>query len=378
MLTSNEIIENAKIIMDIIACAMRNETYQEACDYEVIYRIANYHHVEGIVYLGLKDISNIWVEKLKTTYEQIQMKVLYFESERAIILEKMKEQGLSYLPLKGINLLACYPDCGMRFMSDNDILYGYINESEEGYVYDETKEILALEKMNEIMKALGYKIYHNHSKDDVYTKNPFYVFEMHRRLVAKSSEYYKYFKYPWKDAIRSTSDPNLYHFNLNEEYIYLIYHAYKHFEYSGFGIRYLIDIHYFLEKYEHELDKNHIKQRLNEIGCLTFEQNSLKLTRNAFKETMDNEDLKMLYYLLGCGTYGNVGANVHNQLKKKSKKQYLIDRLFPHDAAYEEMYPTFYKYKILLIFLPFYRLFKALIKSPKRIFVEIKSYIKSK
>ena len=153
MLTSNEIIENAKIIMDIIACAMRNETYQEACDYEVIYRIANYHHVEGIVYLGLKDISNIWVEKLKTTYEQIQMKVLYFESERAIILEKMKEQGLSYLPLKGINLLACYPDCGMRFMSDNDILYGYINESEEGYVYDETKEILALEKMNEIMKA---------------------------------------------------------------------------------------------------------------------------------------------------------------------------------------------------------------------------------
>ncbi len=376
MVTSKEIFEHGQVLIDIIACALKNDTYKKEVNYEAIYKLASYHHVEGTVYLGLKDHQNEFVDKLSQVYQQIQMKVLYFEAERELILQKMREQGLSYLPLKGINLLKCYPDCGMRFMSDNDILYGYVSKINDEYFVDEQKELETQKKMNEIMISLGYKIYHNMGKDDVYTKKPFYVFEMHRRLTTKSSEYYEYFKNPWRRSKQDENDPYMYHFHLEDEYIYMMYHAYKHYNYSGFGIRYLIDIYYFLQKYDKQLNKQYIKDEFEKMGCSVFVENSLKLCFNAFDECMDQEDLKMLYYLLGSGTYGTVGISVTNQLKTKNKFQYILQRIWPSGVDYEEMYPTFYKYPILRIFLPFYRLGKALINSPKRIWVEFTTYLK--
>ena len=318
MVSNFEIVTYGPILMDIIACALKNETYSGTCDYEAIYKLASYHHVEGITYLGLKNQQNEWVEKLKKQYDQIQLKVLYFEMEREKIYRLMRKHNLSYLPLKGINLLKCYPDCGMRFMSDNDIMYGYIKNSDDGYYRDETSELQAQEVMNQIMKSLGYKIYINQAKDDVYTKDPFFVFEMHKRLVNKSSPMIKYYENPWNKTIRSKEDAYCYQFKIDDEFIYMIYHAYKHFELAGFGIRYLIDIYYFLEKYQKEMNFTYIKQEFAVIGCNEFYERSLKLCMNGFKKQMDDQDLKMLYYLLGSGTYGTVGQQVVNQLKKQT------------------------------------------------------------
>ena len=43
--------------------------------------------------------------------------------------------------------------------------------------------------------------------------------------------------------------------------------------------------------------------------------------------------------------------------------------------SYAAEYPLFYKHKLLLLILPFYRLGRALIKSRKRIVTEIKTLI---
>ena len=53
-----------------------------------------------------------------------------------------------------------------------------------------------------------------------------------------------------------------------------------------------------------------------------------------------------------------------------------MQRLYPKGIEFEERYPLFYKYKLLKVFLPFYRLLLALMNSPKRIWVELTSLLK--
>ncbi|MDO5138966.1 MAG: hypothetical protein Q4D71_10990, partial [Oscillospiraceae bacterium] len=86
---------------------------------------------------------------------------------------------------------------------------------------------------------------------------------------------------------------------------------------------------------------------------------------------LTEEESKMLDYIISSGTYGTLEHKIDNT---GGKLKYLIRRVFgpvgkndPYREHFKKKYVTFFKYPILLPFLPFYRLFRALKKSPKRI-----------
>ena len=347
--------------------------------YEDLYKLAKFHDVLGITYLAIKDQKDISCYKeWKKAYDVTSMRNIYFDVEREAVFNEMKKHGLSYMPLKGVNLLSCYGDYGMRMMSDNDILYGFVEEKENQFYLNNDKEKVAQNIMVEIMKNLGYSIYSLKGKDDVFHKQPFYNFEMHRRLTERGHLHFDYYLNPFEYAYKDESDENLYHLSIEEEYIFILEHAFKHFEVAGVGIRYLIDMYVYLRTYKDKMNFEYIDKQIDKLQMNEFYYKSTKLCMDAFELQMDEEDKDFLDFLLSCGVYGTDKQHMENRLKGKTKLGYLIDRLYPTSGAYQDQYPLFYKYKILFPFLPLYRFVMSMIKSPLKIWKEIKMLIRKK
>lgn len=364
-------------LIEIIRNVLHNETPSDYENYEEIYRLAKFHQVDCITYLGIKDKKEVTLYKdWKKAYDAASIRNVYFEAEREIILQEMKKHDLSYMPLKGINLLSCYQDYGMRMMSDNDILYGFVEERNQCLYLNKNREKEAQNIMVNIMKSLDYDVYSLKGKDDVFQKKPFYNFEMHRRLTERGHMHYDYYINPFQYAVRDDVDHNLFRLSVEEEYIYIIEHAFKHYEFAGVGIRYLIDMYVYLRMYKDKMNFEYISKQIKKLKMEDFYDKSYKLCFNAFDYEMDEDDKKFLDFLLSCGIYGTDKQQMDNRMKGNNKFTYLLKRLYPITEDYQDQYPIFYKYKILFPFLPIYRLTLALIKSPNRIFTEIKRLIR--
>lgn len=371
---------NKQTGLDLISI-IRNVLHQEIPrsyeNYEDIFNLAKYHDILGITYLGIKEQKNIpYYKEWKKAYDVTNYRNIHFEIEREIIFDEMKNCGLSYMPLKGVNLLPCYKDYGMRKMADNDILYGFVEEKDNVYSLNKKREKEAQSILIKIMKKLGYEVYSLKGKDDVFHKKPFYNFEMHRKLTSRGHLHSDYYFDPFTYAYQDDKDTHLYHLSIEEEYIYILEHAYKHYEYAGVGIRYLIDMYVYLSVYKEQMDFEYIAKQIEKLQMLEFYQKSYQLCMSAFDGEMNDEDKQFLDFLLTCGVYGTDKQQMKNRMKGNSKLTYLKERIFPSDEVYQDLYPFFYKYKVLLPFLPFYRLFLAIIRSPKRIWKEIKMLIR--
>lgn len=80
---------------------------------------------------------------------------------------------------------------------------------------------------------------------------------------------------------------------------------------------------------------------------------------------------EMLEYVIFSGTYGTLQHGVENAVKKyggtkNGKRTFIINKLFMPLEQVKTYYPFYYKHKILLPVLFFYRIGKALTVSRKK------------
>lgn len=393
-----------RYLAHLIGCAINERQAMEkpeAVIWEDVYRLAKSNSVEGVSYLGLeglagkpeKNLLNRW----KDAYERTIFRALHFDLEREAILAELKHQGISYLPLKGIHIAGYYPKPGMRSMADNDILYGFVEKAPEGGYRirgnseeERTASVAAAQEIVvDVMRKRGYQVSGlNGGAHESCLKEPFYNFEMHRILIAKGTTGDVYYENPWKRAIRDSEDENYFLFSKEDEYIYMIVHAYKHFDNSGCGIRSVADQYVFRKTHAGHMDWAYVDHELEMLGLKEYEDqmNHLAAAIFADAEEADEESACLLYYILGCGTYGNVGTRVKRQLQKLSAEgkddrvrlKYLINRLYPKEEAYREVFSVFYRYPVLMPFLPLYRMGRAFSNNPRRIWSEWKVLWNSK
>lgn len=302
---------------------------------------------------------------------------LAFSEERARVLAEMEANGLSHLPLKGIILAELYPEPGMRPMADNDILYGYVEPDPRGGFRvrggDEaerersTRE--ATDAMAAFMKERGYEPANLHAGNhDSFHRAPF-NFEMHRRLVSPSSPHATYYENPWGRAAQDPVNPLAYSFSDEDEYVYLLAHAFKHFDGSGCGIRIAVDLRVFLDAKGAQMDWAYVRAQLEELELAGFEGRMRRLADAALGDagTMGAEDEDLLLYMLGCGTYGTLQVRVERRLAdleassggpRSAKLRYLARRIVPDMDTVRDAFPVFYRHKVLLPLFPLYRLYR--------------------
>lgn len=105
-----------------------------------------------------------------------------------------------------------------------------------------------------------------------------YIYEMHVSLFDKSiPEFLEYYTQLEKKYANQGLNR---HMDVNDTYVYIIAHAYKHFIFSGTGIRSLIDIYVY--NVSCLVDINYIKEQCKILGIQDYEKEAREMAYKLF------------------------------------------------------------------------------------------------
>lgn len=328
---------NERYLLHLFACALNGAAPRDIpsdCSWETVYHLAELNGVQGLVWEAAKKLNSV-PDELRSTWGDIANAILIrnvqLDADRCEIVGRLSEVGISYLVLKGAALLPHYPSLSMRTMSDNDVLFGYVEpDSGGGYRVrgsTEKERAASIEEAGQlvrsIMSDLGYTVL-EHSGDvcDIqFSKAPYYRYEMHFALMERHRPYYFYFANPWKRAVpvgvEVPGKGREFRFSNEDQYIYMIVHAYKHENMGGEGIRILGDIAMALRAAGEGFDLAYVKDELSRMGLQDFEQSLRELTLSLLDEKELNIHLEeFAMQLVACGK-GSVERFVRAKLEEE-------------------------------------------------------------
>ena len=378
-MTKHNYKQSAFYLIYLIRCALHNripaKEKLDKMNLSAVLAVAKMHSLAAIAAYALES-AGIYNNAFAEAKNKAIRKNIILDVERESVLNELEKAGIWYIPLKGAVLKDMYPQIGMREMADNDILI------------DENRS----QAVKEIMKSLGFTTEHfGGSNHDVYQKPPVCNFEMHNALFSYTGgkKLIDYFSDVKKRLEKDSGNRYGYHFTNEDFYIYITAHEYKHFSHGGTGLRNLVDRYVFLNHCSDDFDTSYIETELSKIELLDYEKKSRDLALKLFNGVkLDAEEKQFLDYYIFSGTYGTTENLVENGIKASgggitSRIRYGLDRFTvpvsrdnPSYKAYEAQYPFFYKHKLFLPLLPFYRLIHSLKKSRRRIITEIRTLMK--
>ena len=339
----------------LVSCAVNGITPDAervaGMDLDAIYKLSFRHMLAATVAPSLK-AAGVQDERFAKALEHSVLKSSTMDMEMDAVFAALTDAGIWHMPLKGTVLQHLYPIYGMRQMSDHDILF----------------DAKRAEDVKSIMEGLGFSTEHfGTSNHDVYHKEPVSNFEMHSALFGPGHDekLYEYYRDVEKRLLGDGCEK---HLSPEDFYLYVTAHEYKHYSISGTGLRSLVDTYVCLQKTE--LDMDYVQAETEKLGMAEFEAQNRTLAQHLFSGgELTEADREMLEYIMSSGVYGTTQHRVENKIRKNgnSKIRYMLDRFFvpinKKNKDYTAMagyYPFFYKHKILLPILPFYRTFRAI------------------
>ena len=353
-------------MLDLVRCAVNGEvpSVQEIQPEELenLFKVCQRHILTACTAYALES-AGIRDQQFTQAKEKAIRKNIILEAECKKILQKLEENQIWYIPLKGALLKNWYPKLGMRQMSDNDILC------------DNSKR----PEIKEIMLELGFTCEHfGVGNNDAYFKQTVCNFEMHGELFAltqigKLHTYYSDIK---KRLLKDENNKYGYHFRTEDFYIYLIAHEYKHYATGGIGVRSLLDTYIFMKKFGDSLDWDYLHSELKQLEISNYEQQSRNLAMKFFSsELLTDEELKQLDYYIFSGSYGTIENQVKNQ-SSDSRGKYILHRIFPSMEHYKTWYPWAYQHKILIPVAWVFRPIRGIFCRRKQLHAELRSLTK--
>ena len=268
------------------------------------------------------------------------------------IRARFESAGIWYMPLKGTVLQELYPKYGMRQMSDHDILIDPERAADA----------------REIMAELGFSTERfGESNHDIYHKEPIYNFELHTGLFHQGNlpELYAYYQDVKTRLVKDADNAFGWHFTDEDFYLYMLAHEYKHFQNSGAGFRFLMDLYVFLRG-KPELDRAYIDGELKKLGIGAFEEQQRRSALALFSgDSLGEEDRAALEYMSASGIYGTKQLAFENYMNrsvrdlgggKKGKRRFILRRLFLPASVLRKAYPTLDRYPWLIPFYSVWRL----------------------
>ncbi len=319
--------------------------------YQQIFRLPAFQQANS-------DFQNFWkIHTLKEAGNQARCSALFL-----MLYDKMWQQGLTPLVVKGIVCRDLYLNPDLRLSGDEDLLiprdqFQRMDEFllQEGFFrenLDEGKEY----------QEVGY---HN-------LNNGLYL-EIHMDLFAKESGAYGHLNDLFHDAFADSVIVNIQGSDVHTlapqlHFLYLICHMLKHFLHSGFGVRQVCDMLLFAQYYKESIDWEDLTKMLEANHMYEFSFNLLNIGVEYFNFTWENfgitkpddiefDCLPLLDDMLDGGIYGKSDADrVHSanitlnaaENKKASTASGIFASLFPEKEYIKTHYPYTKKCGILL------------------------------
>jgi len=334
----------------LAACAVNRETPDPArvaaMELDTLYQLAAKHLLAATVAPALQ-AAGVQDERFSSALEHSAFKNATMDMEMDAMFAALDAAGIWHMPLKGIVLQHMYPSYGMRQMSDHDFLV------------DPDR----MEDIRTIMEGLGFSVCrYDVNHHDVYHKEPVSNFEIHRSLFGEGAGQ-ALFSYYQKIEDRLLGEGLEKRFSPEDFYLYMTAHTFKHYSKGGTGLRSVLDTYVYLQK--ESLDMAYVAAEAEKLGIKEFEAASRSLSQRLFSGAeLTAADREMLDYILASGVYGNVLHRVENTMHKRGfgKIGYALNRFsVPFSRkndrykAFSQTYPVFYRHKLLLPLLPFYR-----------------------
>ena len=339
-------------VIYLARCAVKEEkadkSVVDGLDLDAVYREASRHMIAAMCGMALKD-AGISTPAFKTAIASAQRKTVTLNYEMAAVCRELETAGIWHMPLKGSIIKDWYPKFGMREMVDCDILY---DKSRIG-------------DMRRIMSSLGFStVIVDEMHHDIFQKKPISTFEMHTELFGPGhkKQVNTYYSNIEKKLLKKANYEN--EFSPDDLYLYLMTHEYEHYSTSGTGIRSVVDTYVALKTIADKLNWNYIAQETEKIGISEFEEKNRNLALHLFDGQISDQEKAMLSYMADSGSHGTMENNIMNAVESRGggilgKVKYIWHRVvLPMDVV-QRFYPIFYKHKILLPFLPIYRLYRG-------------------
>lgn len=347
-----------KIAQDVIylaSCAV-DETMPDpervaGMDLDALYKLARRHMLAATVAPALK-AAGVRDDRFAKALQRSVMKNVTMDAEMGVVFRALDAAGIWHMPLKGTVLQHLYPVRGMRQMSDHDILF----------------DAKRVDDVRAIMEGLGFHTEQfGTSHHDVYHKEPVCNFEMHRMLFGPhhDEKLYEYYRDVEK---RLLGDGYEKHLSPEDFYLHVIAHDYKHYSWGGTGLRPLMDTWVYLQKVT--LDMDYVTAEAEKMGMAEFEAANRSLALHVFSGAeLTEAERERMDHILSSGVYGSTVHHMENMVAKcrYGKLGYALERFSvpvskknKSYADYARQYPFFYKYKIFLPLLPFYRTFRSM------------------
>lgn len=307
-------------------------------------------------------------KKLQDAKAKSIRKTLLMDAERRRLLALFDQRGIWYAPLKGPVINALYPQYGTRRFADNDILFDAARRSE----------------VRRLMRRQGYTVRgERHECHDACRKPPVYNFEMHHKLFAENgrSKFLAactaYYRDVRQRLVKDEGSGFGYHFRDEDLYVYLLAHAFKHYDGAGTGLRTLFDLWLYRQK-KPALDGGYIAAELEKLGLTDFECCCRSLAGKLFAAAaaeLAPDEATMLGVMEGAGAYGTEAHRLQGDLQRlspgaavtgRTRAKYLWRLVFPDLAWYRAYAPFAYRHRWAIPFFWVRRMFGAVFARRER------------
>ena len=354
-------MEESVWFMEILKAFVHRQTPEafSAISVEEIVKIAKMHNMTGIVYHVLRNVlaeeETDAVQAMKDQYLLTIYQSVLKEGEVNLFVDALEREQIPYAFFKGYELKELYPVPELRTMGDVDLLV----KGQD------------MKRVSELLKNLGYERKGEGNTVWIFQKG-ILSFEVHRKLAAgnywNGVDYESYFEKAF-NGLQTSGGGSRRYFSVEDHFIFLCFHLAKHLNSSGAGIRMVMDIALYLQRYQKEMNWQYIQKECEEIHLDVFVRKLVYICRVWFEvetapeveaEPVEDEALQQLReYILSGGTFGFEREDSIRRLRKGMEKgtgkgnlliqsRALLQIVFPDRKHMEYFIPALEKYPILL------------------------------
>ena len=331
----------------------------EKVDWPAIFTLANQQKLLPILFEAVRKTpaAEENVALFAVTKQQVIGQVLnqtVRSAEFADLYRKLRAAGLHPIVVKGQLCSRLYPLKDHRISADDDL---YIPDAE----FMACHEQLLANGLTTDTPADEFA-----TADEVsYTKSdsPLYI-ELHRHLFDSAEDAHDELNHFFTDINPVEMDGFL-AMPPHEHLLYLLLHAYKHFVYSGIGLRQFCDIGLWARAYHDQIDWQRLHDQCAGVHAATFAAAAFRITRTYLGIDFDlpglwdgDVDVEPLLHDTLCG--GVYGSNSYTRLhsstvtlnavkaSRTGGKSSVLRTVFPKRAYLERRYPYLKKRPYLL------------------------------
>jgi hypothetical protein len=292
---------------------------------------------------------------------------IIFQGQRAdgflAVYRQLLEAGVKPLVVKGMACRSLYTKPDYRTSSDEDMLV----RKEDVAVCDKILLEQGFYRGKLDFENLPHEIAYRNPVNGVYI-------ELHFSLFDAGSDVFGGLNEVFTDAFESAravkvQGVDVWTLNPTAHFLYLLCHCYKHFLYSGFGIRQVCDMVIMAEKWGHDMDWPYLQEQIEAFrmerffrGLLNIGYGWLHMPAQVYGQAGLNAaesleeareaSLDLLQDILDAGIYGSsTRERLHSAnitLAAAEKESGLLRSLFPGMDYMKSRYPFMEKHPVLL------------------------------